>query len=255
MSRRSGSSFSSDVIKRLLGALIENGPLGKTRLSGKAGINYEMCIKYVSFLMMLNWIDIMTVDGAEVVSITSEGFEHFRKLQSESGSSRKEFDNKTNTAKNISFQSLKESSGKRTHVKTGDQQRHHFSIDRQKNIVIVDDDESSLTLYESFLEHCGSSSPLKVKTFNLPEQALKYLIDYPDSYDLVVVDIRMPKMSGVRLFQALKAANPHARVIFLSSLDAGPELLDIFPDIKPNQFIRKPINRSEFVRAILAEIS
>lgn len=253
MSRRSGNSFSSDVIKRLLQALAESGPLGKTRLSGKAGINYEMCTKYVTFLMRLNWVEIIKVDETERVSITSEGIEHFRKLQGESGSSMKGSDIKSDT--NISLQSLKGSgTSNSTQTKTVyQQQHHHLSKDKYKNIVIVDDDESSLIMYESFLEHHSSS--FKVKTFSLPEQALRYLIDYPDSYDLVVLDIRMPKMSGVRLFQGLKAANPDAKVIFLSSLDTGPELLDFFPSIKPNQFVRKPVDRNEFIRIISAAIS
>jgi len=247
VSRRSGNSFSSKVIKRLLQALIESGPLGKTRLSGKAGINYEMCIKYVSFLIMLNWVEIIKrVDGTEHVSITSEGIEHLRKLQGESG--REGLDIKANT--NVSLQTLKGSGSSSTHTKTV---HEHLPKGKQKNIVIVDDDESSLTMYESFLEH--SSSGFKVKTFSQPDQALRFLIDHPDSYNLVVLDIRMPKMSGFRVFQGVKAANPHAKVIFLTSLDAGPELLDIFPDIKPNQFIRKPVNRNELIRIISAAIS
>jgi CheY-like chemotaxis protein/predicted transcriptional regulator len=249
VSRRSGNSFSSDVIKRLLQALAESGPLGKTRLSGKAGINYEMCIKYITFLMMLNWIEIIKVDGTERVSITSEGIEHLRKLQGESGRKRLDII-KSDTS--ISLQNLKGSGSSGTQTNTVYRQ-HHLPRGKQKNIVIVDDDESSLMMYESFLEHYKSS--IKVKTFSLPEQALRYLIDYPDSYDLVVLDIRMPKMSGVRLFQALKAANPLARVIFLSSLDAGPEILDFFPNIKPNQFIRKPVDRNKFIRIISAAIS
>ena len=105
----------------------------------------------------------------------------------------------------------------------------------------------------SFLEHYRSS--FKVKTFSRPEQALRFLIDHPDSYDLVVLDIRMPIMSGFRVFQGLKAANPNAKVIFMTSLDIGPELLDIFPDIKPNQFIRKPVDQNEFIRIISEAVS
>ena len=196
---------------------------------------------------MLNWVEIIKrVDGTEHVSITSEGIEHLRKLQGESG--REGLDIKANT--NVSLQTLKGSGSSSTHTKTV---HEHLPKGKQKNIVIVDDDESSLTMYESFLEH--SSSGFKVKTFSQPDQALRFLIDHPDSYNLVVLDIRMPKMSGFRVFQGVKAANPHAKVIFLTSLDAGPELLDIFPDIKPNQFIRKPVNRNELIRIISAAIS
>lgn len=248
MSRRSGSSFSSGVIRRLLQALIENGPLGKTRLGGKAGINYEMCIKYVSFLMMLKWVEIIKIDGTERISITSEGIEHLRKLQGES--TRKMLGiNKPDTNNNFSLQSPK---GRGSSTQTRPV-RQDYLTRKQKNIVIVDDDESSLTMYESFLEHYSSS--FKVKTFSRANQALRYLIDHPNSYDLVVLDIRMPEMSGLRLFQGIKAANRHAKVIFLSSLDAGPELLEMFPDIKPDQFIRKPVNRNELIRTISEAIS
>jgi CheY-like chemotaxis protein len=195
--------------------------------------------------MRLNWVEIIKrVNGTEHVSITSEGIEHLRKLQGES--SRRGLDIKTTTDNNISLQTLKGSDSS-TKTKTV---HEHLPKGKQKNIVIVDDDESSLTTYESFLEHYRSS--FKVKTFSQPDQALRYLIDHPDSYDLVVLDIRMAKMSGFRLFQGLKAANPHAKVIFLSALDAGPELPDIFPAIKPNQFIRKPVDRNEFIKIISA---
>ena len=198
--------------------------------------------------MMLNWVEIIKrVNGTEHVSITSEGIEHLRKLQGES--SMKGLDIKTNT-NNISLQTLKGSSNSSTQTKTV---HEHLPKGKQKNIVIIDDDESSLTTYESFLEHYKSN--FKIRTFSQPDKALRFLIDHPDSYDLVVLDIRMPKMSGFRLFQGLKAANPDAKVIFLTSLDAGPELLDIFPDIKPNQFIRKPVDRNEFVRIISAASS
>ena len=199
--------------------------------------------------MMLNWVEIIKrVNGTEHVSITSEGIEHLRKLQGES--SMKGLDIKTNT-NNISLQTLKGSSSSSTQTKTV---HEHLPKGKQKNVVIVDDDESSLMTYELFLEDCSSCN-FKLKTFSRPEQALRFLIDHPDSYDLVVLDIRMPIMSGFRVFQGLKAANPNAKVIFMTSLDIGPELLDIFPDIKPNQFIRKPLHQNEFIKIISEAVS
>ncbi len=243
MSRRPGNSYSSDVIKRLLQALIESGPLGKTRLGGKAGINHEMCIKYVNFLMMLNWVKTVKVDGAEQLSITSEGIEHLRKLHGES--TREGLDIVMSDA-NTSPQRLK--GGDSDTQNRTLSQKHSQKGKQKKNIVIVDDDESSLIMYEAFIRH--TSHDFILKTFSQPEQALKYLVNNPGSYDLVILDIRMPKMSGFRFYQALKAANPHAKVMFLSSLDAGPELPDIFPQVRPDQFIRKPVDRNEFIRTI-----
>jgi len=60
----------------------------------------------------------------------------------------------------------------------------------------------------------------------------------------------MHGMSGFGLYQALKAANPNAKVLFLSSLDSGPALPDILPYIKPDQSIRKPVECNEFIKTI-----
>ena len=217
----------------------------------KAGVNYERCIKYISFLMMLNWIQID--DGSEQIHITPEGMEHLRKLQGQSG--RKALDYKTNNSMPLQRFKERSSGGAMAHQDGTSPIRPSSLSSRRskKRIVIVDDDESSLIMYESFLEHGGSNSSttsFNVKSFSQPYQALRYLVHHPDSYDAVVLDIRMPKMGELRLFQGLKAANPDAKVIFLTSLDAGPELLEIFPDIRPNQIIRKPVDRNKLTKAI-----
>ena len=250
VNRRTGSSFSNDVIERLLQTLVESGPIGKTRLSGKAGVNYETCIKYVNFLVMLNLVKIVEgVDRTEHVSVTSEGIEHLRKLDSASNRRGSGTKNDTNILPQIFKGKADDGSSTQSKIVYP-----HIPKSKQKNIVIVDDDESSLMTYELFLEDCSSCN-FKLKTFSRPEQALRFLIDHPDSYDLVVLDIRMPIMSGFRVFQGLKAANPNAKVIFMTSLDIGPELLDIFPDIKPNQFIRKPLHQNEFIKIISEAVS
>jgi two-component system, OmpR family, response regulator ChvI len=51
----------------------------------------------------------------------------------------------------------------------------------------------------------------------------------------------MPGMNGIQLYSKLKVMNPDIKVLFLSALDAVEELLSIFPDIKINEIIRKPI--------------
>jgi DNA-binding NarL/FixJ family response regulator len=65
----------------------------------------------------------------------------------------------------------------------------------------------------------------------------------------------MPQMSGLRLYQGIKASNPNVKVIFLSSLDASPELTEIFPEIREGQVLRKPVSRNDFIGTILATIS
>jgi predicted transcriptional regulator len=67
--------ISFDVVCRILDILTENGPLKKTRLSIKAGLNYNSCVKYCTVLKRLGWIESRSFDGWEVLSVTTLGLE------------------------------------------------------------------------------------------------------------------------------------------------------------------------------------
>jgi CheY-like chemotaxis protein/predicted transcriptional regulator len=242
MPRRGSDSFSREVIIRILQILIENGKLKKTHLAGKGRMNYETCIKYLGFLNKLEWISIVqNSQNGEFVSITSEGMGSLRKLENE----QKNIVSVHSIVSNTPVQSptlLPPQRPMLQRLKRGK---------RKKVVVIVDDDENSLMTYKTFLDN----SNFRVRTFSDSQKAFEFLTLHPKSYDLIVLDIRMPHMSGLRLYQGVKASNPNARVIFLSSLDASPELTEIFPEIREGQLLRKPLGRNEFIEAILVAVS
>lgn len=100
-----------------------------------------------------------------------------------------------------------------------------------------------------------TNGKFKVRTFSDSAKAFEFLALHPKSYDVIILDIRMPKMSGLKLYQAIKLFNSNAKVIFLSSLDAIPELTEMFPELGTRQLLRKPVSRNELVQAILAIVS
>jgi len=106
------------------------------------------------------------------------------------------------------------------------------------NILLIDDDTDILFTFTAVIEGEG----YHLKSFNNPYEALNHFSQMdPYYYDLVIMDIRMPGMNGIQLYSKLKVMNPDIKVLFLSALDAVEELLSIFPDIKINEIIRKPI--------------
>jgi len=106
------------------------------------------------------------------------------------------------------------------------------------NILLIDDDADILFTFTAVIEGEG----YHLKSFNNPYEALNHFSQTdPYYYDLVITDIRMPGMNGIQLYSKLKVMNPDIKVLFLSALDAVEELLSIFPDIKVNEIIRKPI--------------
>jgi DNA-binding response OmpR family regulator len=113
--------------------------------------------------------------------------------------------------------------------------------------ILIVDDEPDLTQVSTLaLEYHG----FKVDSFNDPQEALtKYK---PGLYDLVILDIKMPKMGGFELYNEIKKKDNNANVCFLTASELYYEefrkkevcVLD------RNLFIIKPIENEELVKKI-----
>ena len=117
----------------------------------------------------------------------------------------------------------------------------------------MDDDSDILLTYKSFLEVEG----YKVDTFSDPQGALKHFAQSdPSYYDLVLLDIRMPRLNGLQLFYRMKSIEMDTKIIFVSALEAADELLSMLPGIKVDKhIIKKPIGKRPFLEKIKVMIS
>ena len=119
-----------------------------------------------------------------------------------------------------------------------DQQQQENLPNSAFNILLIDDDEDILFAFNSII----SSEGYNVTTYSNSSHALSHFSDKnPYFYHLVIMDIRMPELNGIKLYSQLKILNPDVKVIFLSALNALEEVLSIFPEIKYSEIIRKPI--------------
>lgn len=274
MPRHAGASFSSIVINRILRVLLENGQVKKSNLCNKTGLNYKVCTKYINFLRKLRWLEIRQDNNSGGhISITLEGIESLRKLEEAEGTYgandstewqhlsqlahepiKKYLDNSRRGDSITGSRSRLGVTGSRE-LRSADNQHHkHSQRADRKSIVIIDDDENALVTYKSFLEN---EDGLDVRTFSRSKDALEYLTLNADSSDLVLLDIRMPEISGLRIYQAARALNPNVPIIFLSSIDAAPEVSELFADRKPGSknFLRKPVSRANFIETVRRAIS
>src|SRR5215203_4970769 len=94
------------------------------------------------------------------------------------------------------------------------------------NILIVDDEIDIILAFKKGLESNG----FLVDIYNDPVAAL--LNFKSDFYDLLLVDVRMPKMNGFELYQEIEKVDKKTKVCF----------------------IRKPIEIDDLVKRINAEI-
>ena len=46
-------------------------------------------------------------------------------------------------------------------------------------------------------------------------------------YDLIIMDIRMPGINGIKLYSKFKVMNPNVKILFVSALDAVNEIVEL----------------------------
>ena len=120
------------------------------------------------------------------------------------------------------------------------------SNNNNKRILIVDDEPDLTDLTILVLENYG----YKVHAFNDPQEALsKYK---PGSYDLIILDIKMPKMDGFELYQEIKKKDNNAKVCFLTASELYYEKFrkKEFSELDKDLFIRKPVGNEELVAQV-----
>ena len=121
------------------------------------------------------------------------------------------------------------------------------STHRELRIMLIEDDPSISSLFTEYLKSAG----MIVDSFTNPENALAHFMesDY-HYYDIIVTDIRMPRLNGFELYQQLKSVDPNIRIIFVTALDIGREIFTLLPDLKPSQFLIKPINPNVLINSV-----
>jgi two-component system response regulator ChvI len=118
------------------------------------------------------------------------------------------------------------------------------------NILLVDDEPDTLFTYKTFLL---AIEGYKVDAFSDSQKALQNFAKLsPSYYDLVVMDIRMPRLNGLQLYYRIKAMNPDIKVLFVSALDAAVEMVSILPGMKLEDIIQKPVDQEHFVNKVKA---
>lgn len=115
-----------------------------------------------------------------------------------------------------------------------------------KRILVVDDEPDLTQVSTLALEYHG----FKVDSFNDPLEALSKF--KPGSYDLIILDIKMPKMDGFELYHEIKKKDNNAKVCFLTASELYYEEFrkKEYCALDRNLFIQKPIDNEDLVKEI-----
>lgn len=122
----------------------------------------------------------------------------------------------------------------------------------KKKILIVDDEPDVSNVLKNVFERAGFDA----ESFDDPLLALENF--KTGSYDLLLVDIKMPEMDGFRLCQEIKKIDNRIKVCFLTASEMYYERFrkeEGFCAFDEELFLRKPIANDELIVKINAIFS
>jgi DNA-binding NtrC family response regulator len=115
--------------------------------------------------------------------------------------------------------------------------------------MVVDDEHDIAEVMRNALE----KENFLVDTFNDPQLALKQF--QPNYYDLILLDIRMPKLNGFELYRELKKKDDKIKVCFITAFEIYyDEFKRMFPSLRVTCFVRKPVRLDKLVKIIREEL-
>jgi DNA-binding response OmpR family regulator len=109
---------------------------------------------------------------------------------------------------------------------------------------VVDDEPDVIFMLKIVLEENG----FKVDSFTDPLLALQNFKEQDGMYDIIILDIKMPKMNGFELYRQIKKIDDKVKVCFLTASEMYYDAYeDIFNTLDVKCFIQKPIENKELI--------
>jgi DNA-binding response OmpR family regulator len=127
-----------------------------------------------------------------------------------------------------------------------------------KRILIVDDDQDITFTFKKAFEEANRSDGTNKISFHVDaynDPLVAFLEFKPDFYDLMLIDINMPKMNGFDFCLKVLEQDANPRFCFMSSGLINQEALrEQYPSLSIGCFIKKPVTIEDLVRRVKAEL-
>ncbi len=126
-----------------------------------------------------------------------------------------------------------------------------------KRILIVDDHPDIILTFKRGLEAENEYSSGKVffQVYAYDDPLLALSEFKPSFYDLLLVDVNMPKVNGFEFSEKILKLDVNVRVCYISAGEMNIEALrEQYPSLSIGCFIKKPVTIENLVRRVKAEL-
>ena len=108
-------------------------------------------------------------------------------------------------------------------------------------VVAVDDNEAVLWSVKKYFKN--SEGVNVVAVFSKGDEALKYLVNNTKDYDLLLIDILLPQVDGIKILEEMKSKGIDKKIIVLSSFKDDFSIRKI-QTLNASYYMLKPIDLS-----------
>ncbi len=112
-------------------------------------------------------------------------------------------------------------------------------ISKRKKILVIEDESSIRAILKEFLLDLGA------EVHEAEDGAIGYMKYKKVSYDLLIVDVTMPKVSGVDLVKNIRSTDGAAKILMLTSC-ADKEIIQELVQIGIQGWVLKPFDEEVF---------
>ncbi|MDX8395718.1 MAG: response regulator [Mariprofundaceae bacterium] len=119
------------------------------------------------------------------------------------------------------------------------------------NILVIEDEDSLQGAISSFLKYyeVENDTSINLTSFCDPVKGMYELSVRGAYYDVIILDVHMPKLNGDDIYNAMKEAQPLITQSILFITGFAEELLERFPDESLN-ILHKPFRYEQFAQKI-----
>jgi CheY-like chemotaxis protein len=124
------------------------------------------------------------------------------------------------------------------------------SVNGNNRILIVDDDKDIATFFKLALDRAGFVTDI----FHNPQSALTSF--KKGAYDLLLLDINMPQMTGFELYKKISQIDGDVKVCFVTAFEEYyTEFKSEFPNLEEGKcYIKKPVGMDYLINAVKSRL-
>ncbi len=116
--------------------------------------------------------------------------------------------------------------------------------------MVVEDEKDLLTIIRRYLEKWD----FNIAAFQDPLRALESFKENPSIFSLILSDVRMPGMDGIRLAKEITKVKPDAEIIMMTAFEIDDEICSGLPSIKKEDILHKPFTLDQICLAVKSRL-